>query len=268
VSKPELDGYDSLPSPLTGFSGPPRKPGRPQKIPDETLLRDRNDLLFVLEENWALIGWDLQQSESTQDLRAALGHIQGFSCRGLELFCLDYRRDSTLEGASWHREAAFAQSELLDFILSDRYASTPLNFANAMAGLPAIHWRQSMGRCRGFHGSHGFTYKRFQIIAEVTRHRIASAGDAVNWMRGRLIQAKGSEVVALNALAVNWHFLRLAIERIFDLYPTANEALPYRIFAEFQRLFHCQSQLEVLQAEKEIITTPAYVKERRRINRR
>src|SRR5258708_39237303 len=40
-------------------------------------------------------------------------------------------------------EAHFAQTELLQFVLSERYIFTPLNFANAAAGLPHMSWRSS-----------------------------------------------------------------------------------------------------------------------------
>ena len=44
-------------------------------------------------------------------------------------------------------EAHFAQTELLRFVLSERYVFTPLNFANAAAGLPHIGWRRSILLC-------------------------------------------------------------------------------------------------------------------------
>jgi hypothetical protein len=228
VNNPELDGYDFSESLLTALSPSKRKPGRPPEISDEMLVRNRNDLLFALEESWASVGWELQHAESAADIRAALGRIQGINCSSLEPFRLEYRRETTfsqlefardsLKRASvnlkdaqalWakckelfelaqralkkesdpqthseiegkfqeietafrqaekrfgqaqirrmligrvvlQREAAFAQSELLKFILSDRYKSTPLTFANAMAGLPIIRWRYSTERCRKF----------------------------------------------------------------------------------------------------------------------
>ncbi len=342
MENPELDGCDFSENLLTALSQPTRKPGRPPRISDELLRRHRDELLFVLEENWALIGWELQQAETTSDLRATLRRIQGINCRSLEVFSLDYRRETNwrqLEAAckrlqkvfgklreaqpNWQkskdsaelaqsalimgcdaqkreallpiceetkialsqavaklyqlqnrlkrlqeaierREASFAQSELLDFTQSDRYASTPLSFANAMAGLPDIHWRQSMDRCLGFRNGawHGLTYRRFQIVAEVTKHRAASAEEVIERMKTRLLQAKGQDVKPLNALAENWYFLRRAIEAVFPASRPPEEALPYRIFAEYQRRIASQAPLDRLLAEKEIITTPAYVKER------
>ena len=44
-------------------------------------------------------------------------------------------------------EAHFAQTELLRFVLSERYVFAPLNFANAAAGLPHLGWRRSFLLC-------------------------------------------------------------------------------------------------------------------------
>jgi len=345
VNQTELTGYDFSENPLTAFSQPKRKPGRPQSISDETLQRTRNELLYALEENWALIGWELQQAETPSDIRAALRRIEGINCPSLELFCLEYRRETNfselqatrkrfqeasgklreahsnwtqckepaelaqsllskisdaqqreelrticqetesslaaaskallqvrarstqLERAVLQREASFAQSELLEFIQSDRYESTPLTFANAMAGLPAIRWRQSMDRCLSLEvgASCGYTYARFLIVGAALNHPAVNAEEAIERMKARLLQAKGQDVFPCNALAENWYFLRCAIESVFAAPGPAERAIPYRIFAEYQRRFSIQSALEILAARREILSTPAYIKERHRI---
>jgi len=169
-----------------------------------------------------------------------------------------------LEEALRQREASFAQSQLVDFIRSDRYASTPLNFANAMAGLPAIHWRQSMARCTSFKddAAHGLTYTQFLIVARALKHVPANAEEAVERMKSRLLKANRLDVRQLNALAENWYFLRSAIETVFQGERPSEEEFPYRIFAEYQRRIASQAPMDRLLAEKAIITTPAYVKER------
>jgi len=72
----------------------------------------------------------------------------------------------------------------------------------------------------------------------------------------------------LNALAENWYFLRCSIETAFQGEGLRDEELPFRIFAEYQQRFGCQSELDILLAEKEVLTTRAYVKERLRGARR
>ncbi len=344
MSNVELDEYDSSKNLLTAISLPKQKPGRPSRISDEVLIRSRNELLFTLEETWALIGWELQQAETPPSLQAVFRRIQGINCRGLEYFCLEYRRETTfpqllaarkrldelsdklratkyiwerckesselvqptlknlgetqgrqemqtlcqetvtasaqawkslnqhqtrwkpLENAVRLRQAAFAQSELLKFIRRDRYASTPLNFANAMAGLPTIHWRQSMARCLSFQEGalKGLNYRRFQFIAEVTKQKALTAEEAVERMKAHLLHAKGPDVKPCNALAENWYFLRCAIESVFRGGCPPEDALPFRILADYQTRSQTQSPLDTLQKQREIITTPAFVKERRR----
>jgi hypothetical protein len=44
-------------------------------------------------------------------------------------------------------EAHFAQTEILRFVLSERYVFAPINFANAAAGLPHLGWRRSFLLC-------------------------------------------------------------------------------------------------------------------------
>ena len=44
-------------------------------------------------------------------------------------------------------EACYAEIEVFKLIQSRNYRLTPQTFANAMAGLPYIGWRQSLKRC-------------------------------------------------------------------------------------------------------------------------
>jgi hypothetical protein len=99
-------------------------------------------------------------------------------------------------------EAAFAQSQLLDFIRSDRYTSTPLAFANIMAGLPIVHWRQSMTCCLCFQDGarEGITYYRFLTVAEVMKRSPANGQKAVERMKTRLAEAKGQDEKILKEL--------------------------------------------------------------------
>jgi len=55
--------------------------------------------------------------------------------------------EQNLRSELQEKEAAFAQSELLDYIAKAQYARNPLSLANAMAGLPNLGWRQSYARC-------------------------------------------------------------------------------------------------------------------------
>jgi len=204
-------------------------------------------------------------------------------CEELRTFCQETdtaltQANKTLDQLQSHREkleralrqceAAFAQAEIMKFIQSERYASTPINFANAMAGLPAITCRQSALRCAGFNNSssHGLAYRQFLIVEKVFKYPATDVQEAVERMKEHLLKAKGREVEPLNALAENWYILRCAIEEVFQAERFPLEALPFRIIAEYQRRSESQSGLKTLRAASEVITTPAFVKERRRIS--
>jgi hypothetical protein len=83
-------------------------------------------------------------------------------------------------------------------------------------------------------------------------------------MKARLIEAKGRDVIPLNALAENWYFLRSAIETVFKNGHPSKEALPYRIFTEYQKRSESHSVSDSWLAKKEVLASPAYVKERHR----
>jgi hypothetical protein len=124
-----------------------------------------------------------------------------------------------------------------------------------------------MDRCLSFQdgASNGITYRRFQVVSDVMKHPATNAEEAIERMKARLLQSKGQNVESLNALAENWYFLRRAIETAFQTERHPIEALPYRIFAEYQRRSERQNRLDTLQAKREVLTRPAFLKERRRI---
>ena len=96
----------------------------------------------------------------------------------------------------------------------------------------------------------------YRIRKDVLKQPVASAEEAVERMRVHLIQAKGRDVMPMNALAENWYFLRNAIESVYKGEYKPEEALPYRIFAEYQRRSECQVASDALLARREVITEP------------
>jgi hypothetical protein len=174
-----------------------------------------------------------------------------------------------MDRAVQQREASFSQTQLLEFIASDRYTSTPLTFANAMAGLPVIRWRQSIDRCLSLKdgAEPGLIYRQFLAVAEVLTQRESDSENPAELMKARILQAKRSDIKTFNPLAENWYFLRRAFEFVLNEIRPPEDQLPYRVFAEFQRRCGHQGALDVLLKEKEVLTTPAYVKERRESGR-
>ena len=88
--------------------------------------------------------------------------------------CEDLRQKEKALSKLYEDERAFlAQSELLKFIRSRRYAFTPVNLANAMAGLPEMGWRQSAKRCSRHKPKHGdgAVYWLFKLIRRALSER-------------------------------------------------------------------------------------------------
>lgn len=133
-------------------------------------------------------------------------------------------------------EAGFARRELLRFVLERRYSLTPLHFANAMAGLPYMGWRQSYKRCgrSPCQIANGLLYRQFKTIARLFNSKV-KAQSLVERMRLFLQRQTRRKDDAVEALKRKWYYLRRAIEHVESgNHPI--DSLPFRIMAEFQHL--------------------------------
>jgi len=131
-------------------------------------------------------------------------------------------------------EAHFAQTELLRFVLSERYVFTPLNFANAAAGLPRMGWRRSFSRCSRIECS-GETSINYLIVDAVkTILEGASptgATEAASEIRRQL--AKQNRFANVRKyLGVNWPLLENAIVTVWNSLVHV-DARPYEIVSMF-----------------------------------
>ena len=296
-------------------------------------MSTRDALYFILEQNWALVGWELQQAYTVADVRAALEPLKTSDYSRLEVFkrehkteqttsaklrrarlaikyaesewrsahehleasrqsaervrvalkqvlltpdedeistlCEQRKRELAEAAANWRecdlrldslrddlklQESYFAQSELLKFILSGRRdLTTPLNFANAMAGLPFIGWRQSDERCSDHtpmpKSSHGIVYQRFAIVAKVVALPASSVEEVIQKMRAHLLNEATHKDFACEELRENWHYLQCAIESEYAK-KTSPRAMPYRIFAEYQRRSSAPSAFDLFLKEE------------------
>ena len=85
-----------------------------------------------LAQSALTIAYDAQKREA---LRPILEEMEIALARAYRKFSQLQLRLKGLQEAIRRREASFAQSQLLDFIRSDRYSSTPLHFANVLSYL-------------------------------------------------------------------------------------------------------------------------------------
>lgn len=142
-----------------------------------------------------------------------------------------------LERELREQEAFIAQTELLRFLKSKRYAFTPRNLANAMAGLPYIGWRQSFQRsarspCQIVLSLH---YEVLAILQHILRNRRPSSSEAaLRLLRTELPKLPRKHGYVREYLRQNWLHVKEAVE---DCWKSRSHpgAVPYRITAAFAK---------------------------------
>ncbi len=141
-------------------------------------------------------------------------------------------------------EAHFAQTELLQFVLSERYVFAPLNLANAVAGLPHMSWRNSFRLC--LPGPCSPETSINYLIVEAVRMALEraapiSADEAVNGIRRQISKGRQFERIR-GYIGERWPTLEDAILMGWSSAVHAN-ARPYKITSLF---------LEALKAPKQV----------------
>ncbi len=152
------------------------------------------------------------------------------------------RELETLRGRLEDQQAYVAQTELLRFLRDRRHELNPLNLASAMAGLPEITYRVSLGRCAKSPCVAAYTiYEVFELIVKAWGRR--TAGDTPD----RVVGLFRAEVAKLpkrtkqkqenylrRYLEENWPELRDAI--IEALKSKAHpRQVPFLILVQLQR---------------------------------
>ena len=161
------------------------------------------------------------------------------------------RIDAAENGLREHG-AYVAQSELLDFMGSQRYTLSPLSFANAMAGLPFITWRQSASRCVKTKAGHAFLniYEQFLDVERALIGPPQTAKLAIEQAKAHLRKGKRQRKNSTKTLKEEWYYLRLAIASAYSRKPP-KDAIPYRVFAEYRRRSSARSQLDQVMEKEE-----------------
>jgi hypothetical protein len=163
-------------------------------------------------------------------------------------------RKDRLTQEQFENERAFvAQTELLEFIHEGRYAFTPINLTNAMAGLPDISWRQSWKRCSPHRSNRedSLNYWTFKLISnviselEMQSHEISIA----DLVKRKLQTIKDNSDYRVLHSKKNWYHLRRAIDSITKNQHPASR--PYRILAEYDRNQQSKTPLDLLGEEQE-----------------
>lgn len=131
-------------------------------------------------------------------------------------------------------------SELLNLLLSKgkrKRALTPLNLANALAGLPYMRWRQSETRCSKMQADRFAQqpYAVFQLVERMLR-RIESkhAKLLVDAFRAELLRLPRKETYPRDSICAQWRDFRLAVEETAKSKHT-HGFMPYAITFAFLR---------------------------------
>ena len=131
-------------------------------------------------------------------------------------------------------------SELLNFLRSEgkrKRAVTPLNLANALAGLPYMRWRQSDTRCSKMLAD-AFAqhpYAVFQLIERLLRRIGAKHGRSLlSAFLAELLKLPKKEIYPRDSICEQWRDFRLAIEEVSDSKHQSG-CIPYVITSAFLR---------------------------------
>jgi diguanylate cyclase (GGDEF)-like protein len=134
------------------------------------------------------------------------------------------------------QEAFVSRSELLDFLLCEKYAVTPRNLANAVAGLPSMKWRQSVSRCSTMPFNEPYLhYRVFETISKIWGDQSQEFEDPpVRLFRTKLLKLSKKAGYARQFLCDNWNDLRLAIEECWKS-KQSRESIPFVVTSVFMR---------------------------------
>jgi len=152
-------------------------------------------------------------------------------------------------------EASFTRAEFVRFCTSNRYRLTPLNIANALAGLPYISWRQSVLRCKrhAAPSAEGRSMQLFNVIQRIVRsctRRSDLMRHAERWLRTQ----KGSKSQGVSELQQKWYYLRWSIKSVLEANPRVpTRELPFAIAREYWKRISRPSNVDSLFEEDERI---------------
>jgi hypothetical protein len=148
------------------------------------------------------------------------------------------------------RRAVYAQTELLRFIRSGRYAFTPLSLAKGMAGLPYISARVSSQRCALLSQipRPGLYFRIFQMIESVFSTPIPALDDGIIRIKA-LVLSKKKSLPHIAKIRKNWYFLISAIQTVYREGPHPRGSVHYLIYSEYLRRFSLQRQSDIVLAE-------------------
>ncbi len=138
----------------------------------------------------------------------------------------------------WMDQKAYViQSELLDFLLSRRYAVNPRNLADALAGLPGMKWRQSFARCAHMEfNTPSREYQVLEVISEISTHLPEEIKEPpLDFFQAALLKRSRTPNYTRQFLRDHWRDLRHAIEECSNLRADDPGKFPFILSSVFMR---------------------------------
>jgi hypothetical protein len=162
------------------------------------------------------------------------------------------KREKQLRERLSELEASFARQELHRFLKSERYELTPLNLANAAAGLPYMGWRRSTSRSKKAPSKigNGLRYQIFKAVRYLVKNvRRRTEKELVASFREYIPSLPSRYELPKVELAKNWFSLERAIRQAYRSDPLP-KALICEITKRYFQLIQLQSQVEVALTEQ------------------
>lgn len=136
------------------------------------------------------------------------------------------------------QEAYVSRAELLDFLLSRRYAVNPRNLANALAGLPTMKWRQSFARCARmpFGSEPSYEYQIVEEISKIWSRRPSELKEPpLEYFRDKLLQLPKTLAYTRQFLWDKWGDMKVALQECWKEQRNA-DSVPFVLSSIFLRL--------------------------------
>jgi len=145
------------------------------------------------------------------------------------------RQQAELEQTLQDGEAYFARAEFVYFCRSRRYRLTPVNTANALAGLPFMGWRQSARRCKkrepvSANGGSMQIFGAIRLIVRSCTRKSELIKHAERWLRHPV--GISSKSYGVSELRKDWFYLRWSIKTVLEVGSRTRD-LPYAIAREY-----------------------------------
>jgi hypothetical protein len=164
-------------------------------------------------------------------------------------------REAKIEQQLREFETYFARTEFARFCKSKRYRLTPLNAANAIAGLPLMGWRQSVQRCMkseavGANGGAIQVFNTIKRIIDSCTRKSQLAKHAERWLKTQ----KAAKSLGVSELRKEFYYLQSAIKTVLETKPQPRRReLPYAIAREYREHKNHASDVDKLFAEDEAL---------------